>query len=111
MLSVLLLGTGGVAVLVVLSLLLDMAALRDAALVLALLAAVPATALTRREKSPTWFGEMCSGHAVMHRSHITHSMNRSPASLKRPLAASSTPRSTWMPFGQETSQPPQWRQW
>lgn len=49
MLSVLLLGTGGVALLVLLSLLLDMAALRDAALVLALLAAVAATALTRRE--------------------------------------------------------------
>ncbi|MBT8429527.1 MAG: multiple resistance and pH regulation protein F [Gammaproteobacteria bacterium] len=49
MLSVQLLGTGGVAVLLLLSPLLAMPALIDVALVLALLAAVAAAALTRRE--------------------------------------------------------------
>lgn len=49
MLSVLLVGTGGVAILMLLSLVLDMPALRDVALLLALLAAVAASALTRRE--------------------------------------------------------------
>ena len=49
MLSVQLLGTGGVAVLLLLSPLLAIPALVDVALVLALLAAVAAAALTRRE--------------------------------------------------------------
>ncbi len=49
MLSVQLLGTGGVAVLLLISVLLPIAALIDVALVLALLAAVAAAALTRRE--------------------------------------------------------------
>ena len=49
MLSVQLLGTGGVAVLLLLSPLLAIPALIDVALVLALLAAVAAAALTRRE--------------------------------------------------------------
>jgi multicomponent Na+:H+ antiporter subunit F len=45
----LLLGTGGVAFLLLLSLILDASALLDVALLLALLAAVIAAALTRRE--------------------------------------------------------------
>ena len=45
----LLLGTGGVAFLLLLSLVLDASALLDVALLLALLAAVIAAALTRRE--------------------------------------------------------------
>ena len=49
MLSVQLLGTGGVAVLLLMSTLLAAPALIDVALVLALLAAVAASALTRRE--------------------------------------------------------------
>lgn len=49
MLSVQLLGTGGVAVLLLMSTLLAAPALIDVALVLALLAAVAAAALTRRE--------------------------------------------------------------
>jgi multicomponent Na+:H+ antiporter subunit F len=49
MLSVQLLGTGGVAVLLLMGLLLNAHALLDVALVLALLAAVAAAALTRRE--------------------------------------------------------------
>ena len=49
MLSIQLLGTGGVALLILLGLLLDVEALVDTALVLALLAAVAAAALTRRE--------------------------------------------------------------
>jgi multicomponent Na+:H+ antiporter subunit F len=49
MLSVQLLGTGGVATLLLLSALLAAPALIDVALVLALLAAVAAAALTRRE--------------------------------------------------------------
>ena len=49
MLSIQLLGTGGVALLILLGLLLDIEALVDTALVLALLAAVAAAALTRRE--------------------------------------------------------------
>lgn len=49
MLSVLLVGTGGVALLMLLSLILGMHPLRDVALLLALLAAVAASALTRRE--------------------------------------------------------------
>ncbi len=49
LLSVQLLGTGGVAVLLLLSTLLAMPALLDVAIVLALLAAVAAAALTRRE--------------------------------------------------------------
>jgi multicomponent Na+:H+ antiporter subunit F len=49
MLSIQLLGTGGVALLILLGLLLDIDALVDTALVLALLAAVAAAALTRRE--------------------------------------------------------------
>ncbi|MDX1344899.1 MAG: monovalent cation/H+ antiporter complex subunit F [Sedimenticolaceae bacterium] len=49
MLSIQLLGTGGVALLILLGLLQDIEALVDAALVLALLAAVAAAALTRRE--------------------------------------------------------------
>jgi multicomponent Na+:H+ antiporter subunit F len=49
MLSVQLLGTGGVAVLLLLSPMLAIPALIDVALVLALLAAVAAAALTRRE--------------------------------------------------------------
>ncbi len=49
MLSVQLLGTGGVALLLLLSPLLAIPALVDVALVLALLAAVAAAALTRRE--------------------------------------------------------------
>ncbi len=48
MLSIQLLGTGGVALLILLGLLLDIEALVDTALVLALLAAVAAAALTRR---------------------------------------------------------------
>ena len=49
LLSVQLLGSGGVAVLLALATLLDAPALIDVALVLALLAAVAAAALTRRE--------------------------------------------------------------
>jgi len=49
MLSVQLLGTGGVALLLLMSTLLAAPALIDVALVLALLAAVAAAALTRRE--------------------------------------------------------------
>lgn len=49
MLSVLLLGTGGVAFLLLLGALFRAPALMDVALVLALLAAVAAAALTRRE--------------------------------------------------------------
>ena len=49
MLSIQLLGTGGVALLILLGLLLEVEALVDTALVLALLAAVAAAALTRRE--------------------------------------------------------------
>jgi multicomponent Na+:H+ antiporter subunit F len=49
MLSIQLLGTGGVALLILLGLLLKIEALVDTALVLALLAAVAAAALTRRE--------------------------------------------------------------
>lgn len=49
MLSIQLLGTGGVALLILLGLLLEIEALVDTALVLALLAAVAAAALTRRE--------------------------------------------------------------
>ena len=51
MLSVQLLGTGGVAVLLLMSELLSEPALVDVALVLALLATVAAAALTRREHS------------------------------------------------------------
>ena len=47
--AALLLGTGGVAYLALLMLLLDMPALLDVALLLALLAAVVAAAMTRRE--------------------------------------------------------------
>jgi multicomponent Na+:H+ antiporter subunit F len=50
MLSIQLLGTGGVALLVLLALQLGISALVDVALVLALLAAVAAAALTRRER-------------------------------------------------------------
>jgi len=50
MLSVQLLGTGGVALLLLLATLLSVPALIDVALVLALLAAVAAAALTRRGK-------------------------------------------------------------
>jgi multicomponent Na+:H+ antiporter subunit F len=49
MLSVQLLGSGGVALLLCLSALLELPALLDVALVLALLAALAAAALTRRE--------------------------------------------------------------
>ncbi len=49
MLSVQLLGTGGVALLLLLAGLIEMPALLDVALVLALLAAVAAVAVTRRE--------------------------------------------------------------
>ena len=49
MLSIQLIGTGGVALLILLSLQLSIPALVDVALVLALLAAVAAAALTRRE--------------------------------------------------------------
>ncbi|MEJ2309924.1 MAG: monovalent cation/H+ antiporter complex subunit F [Gammaproteobacteria bacterium] len=49
MLSIQLLGTGGVGLLILLALQLDIPALIDVALVLALLAAVAAAALTRRE--------------------------------------------------------------
>ena len=49
MLSVQLLGTGGVALLMLLAELLRLPALLDVALILALLAAVAAAALTRRE--------------------------------------------------------------
>ena len=49
MLSVQLLGTGGVAVLLLMATLLEATALIDVALVLALLAAVAAATLTRRE--------------------------------------------------------------
>jgi multicomponent Na+:H+ antiporter subunit F len=49
MLSVQLLGTGGVAFLLLLAMLLQLPALLDVALLLALLAAVTAAALTRRE--------------------------------------------------------------
>jgi multicomponent Na+:H+ antiporter subunit F len=49
MLAVQLLGTGGVAMLLLLSALLQSRALLDVALVLALLAAVAAAAITRRE--------------------------------------------------------------
>jgi multicomponent Na+:H+ antiporter subunit F len=49
MLSVQLLGTGGVALLMLLAELLRLPALLDVALILALLAAVSAAALTRRE--------------------------------------------------------------
>lgn len=49
MLSVLLLGTGGVALLLLMAFALTAPALVDVALVLALLAAVAAAALTRRE--------------------------------------------------------------
>ena len=51
MLSIQLIGTGGVALLILLSLQLAIPALVDVALVLALLAAVAAAALTRRESS------------------------------------------------------------
>ncbi len=47
--AILLLGTGGVAVLFLLALLLSLPALFDVALLLALLAAVVAAAMTRRE--------------------------------------------------------------
>jgi multicomponent Na+:H+ antiporter subunit F len=47
--SILLLGTGGVALLFILSVVLPASALIDVALVLALLAAVVAAAMTRRE--------------------------------------------------------------
>jgi multicomponent Na+:H+ antiporter subunit F len=49
MLSVLLLGTGGVALLLLMAAVLKVPALVDVSLVLALLAAVAAAALTRRE--------------------------------------------------------------
>ena len=49
MLSVLLLGTGGTGMLLLLAFILERAALVDVALVLALLAAMTAAALTRRE--------------------------------------------------------------
>ena len=49
LLSIQLLGTGGVGLLLLLALLLDSSALVDVALVLALLAAFAAVALTRRE--------------------------------------------------------------
>lgn len=49
MLSVLLLGTGGSGLLLLMAFILERAALVDVALVLALLAAVTAAALTRRE--------------------------------------------------------------
>jgi multicomponent Na+:H+ antiporter subunit F len=49
MLSVQLLGTGGVALLLLLATLLELPSLLDVSLVLALLAAVSAVALTRRE--------------------------------------------------------------
>ncbi len=51
MLSVLLLGTGGVGLLLLLAFMLEQPALIDVALVLALLAAMTAAALTRREAS------------------------------------------------------------
>ena len=51
MLSVQLLGTGGVALLMLMAELLGLPALLDVALILALLAAVAAAALTRREAS------------------------------------------------------------
>jgi multicomponent Na+:H+ antiporter subunit F len=51
MLSVQLLGSGGVALLLLLAVLLDLPALLDVSLVLALLAVVAAVALTRREVS------------------------------------------------------------
>jgi multicomponent Na+:H+ antiporter subunit F len=50
MLSIQLLGTGGVGLLILLALQLGIPALVDVALVLALLAAVAAAALTRRER-------------------------------------------------------------
>jgi multicomponent Na+:H+ antiporter subunit F len=49
--AILLLGTGGVAILFILAILLPLAALYDVALVLALLAIVGTVALTRSEKS------------------------------------------------------------
>jgi multicomponent Na+:H+ antiporter subunit F len=51
MLAVQLLGSGGVAVLMLLAVLLDLPSLLDVSLVLALLAVVAAAALTRREVS------------------------------------------------------------
>jgi len=51
MLSVLLLGTGGVGLLMLLAFILEQPALIDVALVLALLAAMTAAALTRRKAS------------------------------------------------------------
>ncbi len=51
MLAVLLLGTGGVGLLLLLAFILEQPALIDVALVLALLAAMSAAALTRREVS------------------------------------------------------------
>lgn len=51
MLAVLLLGTGGVGLLLLLAFLLEQPALIDVALVLALLAAMSSAALTRREVS------------------------------------------------------------
>jgi multicomponent Na+:H+ antiporter subunit F len=51
MLAVLLLGTGGVGLLLLLAFLLEQPALIDVALVLALLAAMTSAALTRREVS------------------------------------------------------------
>jgi len=49
--AILLLGTGGVAILFILAILLPLAALYDVALVLALLAVVGTVALTRSEKA------------------------------------------------------------
>ena len=51
LLSILLLGTGGVAVLLLLSVSMQLPALLDVGLVLVLLAAVTAAAMTRRESS------------------------------------------------------------
>ncbi|MBT3026048.1 MAG: multiple resistance and pH regulation protein F [Candidatus Thiodiazotropha sp. (ex Ctena orbiculata)] len=51
LLSILLLGTGGVAILLLLSVSMRLAALLDVGLVLVLLAAVTAAAVTRRESS------------------------------------------------------------
>lgn len=51
LLSILLLGTGGVAILLLLSLSMRLPALLDVGLVLVLLAAVTAAAMTRRESS------------------------------------------------------------
>jgi multicomponent Na+:H+ antiporter subunit F len=51
LISILLLGTGGVAILLLLSVSMQLTALLDVALVLVLLAAVAAAAMTRRESN------------------------------------------------------------